>query len=89
MKQDPSSALREQHQGSIVPPPSIEVRFADAVRGMFDTQPDWSDAPVVLPGRTFCGDYEISEFYDSSYIARAAYNLKTGDLTVRLRLESY
>ena len=66
-------------------PPPVEARFADAVRGIFDTHPDWSDAPVVLPRRRFRGDSEISEFYDSSYIARAAYNLKTGDLTVALR----
>ena len=36
-------------------------------------------APVVLPIRTFRGDSEISEFYDASYIARTAYNLKAGD----------
>jgi hypothetical protein len=84
MTRNPSST-GERHEEPIRPPLSIEARFADAVRGIFDTHPDWSEAPVVLPRRTFNGDFEISEFYDSSYLARAAYNLKTGDLTVTLR----
>jgi len=84
MTRNPSSARSGRRQESIAPPP-IEARFADAVRGIFDTHSDWTDAPVVLPGRTFSGDSEFSEFYDSSYIARATYNLKTGDLTVTLR----
>ena len=64
---------------------SIEDRFVDAVRGVFGSEPVWSTGPVTLPSRAVQGDVETAEFFDSSYMTRATYNLRANHLIITLR----
>jgi hypothetical protein len=64
---------------------SIADRFVDAVKSALETEPDWSTDPIILYRRTIESDIETAEFSDSSYISRAAYNLRANDLRITLR----
>jgi hypothetical protein len=64
---------------------SIADRFVDAVKSALELAPDWSTDPVILYRRTLESDIETAEFADSSYISRAAYNLRANDLRITLR----
>jgi hypothetical protein len=64
---------------------SIEDQFVDAVKSAVESEPDWSTGPLALLRRSDGGDVETAEFADSSYMSRAAYDLKTSDLRITLR----
>jgi hypothetical protein len=64
---------------------SIEDQFVRAVKSALDTEPDWSDDPLPMPGRILDGEVETAEFPDSSYMSRATYDLKARDLRITLR----
>jgi len=64
---------------------SIEDRFVDAVRSALGSGPDWSTDPVILYRRTVESDIKTAEFADSSYMTRAAYNLRANELRITLK----
>jgi KTSC domain len=64
---------------------SIEDRFVDAVKSALRSETEWSTEPVTLHRRTVDSDVETAEFADSSYISRAAYDLRANDLRLILR----
>jgi hypothetical protein len=63
---------------------SIEDRFVDAVKSALGSGPDWSTDPVILYRRTVESDIETAGFADSSYMTRAAYNLRANELRITL-----